>query len=65
MSITAVLVFVCWLTAAWSVPVCEVSQDTKLGEGLNILSGEACSLYCNLVPACLHWTWYSRHCASG
>ena len=45
--------------------VCSVTGDSKLGEGYNILSGEDCRNYCNLVPSCLHWTWYNKHCPTG
>ena len=63
--VSSVLVFVVCLVPALAREVCQVTGDTKLGEGYNILTGEQCGEYCQLVPDCRHWTWYRRHCPQG
>ena len=40
----------------------QVDDMTRMGEGYNIASSEQCAKYCDLVPDCRHWTWYSYHC---
>merc|ERR1712154_44745 len=39
--------------------LCEVSEDTKIGEGYNIASTETCNQFCDLTTGCEFWTWYN------
>eukprot|EP00090_Calanus_glacialis_P011054 TRINITY_DN19539_c0_g1_i1.p1 TRINITY_DN19539_c0_g1~~TRINITY_DN19539_c0_g1_i1.p1 ORF type:complete len:138 (-),score=29.96 TRINITY_DN19539_c0_g1_i1:66-479(-) len=40
--------------------LCEVTGDTKLGEGYSIAGTEICHQFCSLTTGCQFWTWYSR-----
>lgn len=42
--------------------VCVVTETTKTGEGLSIMTPERCNQFCDLTDNCNFWTWYKRHC---
>ena len=63
LKIVSIFVVLFCLSSLQCRQVCEV-KHSKLGEGYNIPTADKCAEYCDLVPLCLHWTWYRRHCPS-